>query len=173
MKINLLTPQVTIGVYCCDLRVQALICLMVALGVIFFWHLALCQKIAVATKSSHYLQQQLQELGVKNREHDKTKNQTQIAKEKEFASFVAALESKRTNLVRVFTALHQGVTSSLYLTQLLLKGGEVKLFGQVGLLADLAPLITSFTTIKDGSGASSIQKITKQDGGYYFALSFH
>lgn len=142
--------------------------LLMAGIILLSWHMVLRQKINAAAKHNKHLQQELNTLITQVRNHVDLKKQQRVGQQS--ASYIASLEQKRTNLVQIFEILNQGVSGSVYFTQLLIKNGEVRIIGQTKSMFDLKQLITKLAAAKYGESAPSIQKITKQNDGYGFVL---
>jgi len=162
IKINLLQKQPEVGVK------SFLAVAVVAVLIHLLWHMVLQQKIAAATKYQGYLQQELSALIIPAYNDNNLIKQQSV--EQRLARSGANLEQKRADFVQIFEMLQQGVSRNLYLTQLLIKNGEVKIVGHARSMSDLMRLATMLTAYKHGSNTPSIQKITSQNSGYSFVL---
>jgi Tfp pilus assembly protein PilN len=172
VKINLLVTRGGTFVYLSQLKVLVTCSVGMSLIILVVWHVFLAQKNAEEIKRKDCLQKELQLLETKIATNVNIKEKSQLDQEKATSGFEAVLEKKRQGLVKVFMALHQGTTSSLYFTQVSIKNDGVRLSGLTGSLSGLVPLISSFAVPQHDARKAVIQKITKEDGGYGFSLFF-
>jgi Tfp pilus assembly protein PilN len=142
---------------------------LLAVGIILLsWHLVLQRKTTVAVKQRNYLQQELNKMTAKVVDDAKLKERQQA--DNKTTIFVTNLEQQRSNFVRIFTALHQGVARDLYFTRLVIKGGEVRMTGQTRVISSLVWLVTKLAESQYGGRAPLVQKIVRLGEGYSFVL---
>ena len=152
-------------IYC--FKIQMVIFLVVAGLILLSWHMFLQQKINLATKQTKYLQQQLDLVEKQMRDNGVIKQQQEL--KQQAINQAIKLEQQQAKFIQIFEAVHQGVSTNLHLTQLLVNDHEVKIIGQAKLLSDLKQLITKLFQIKGGA-IPSIQKVSRQNNGYEFVL---
>ncbi len=143
--------------------------LVIAGMVLLFWHLVLQQNIADVGKDRGPLQQELNVITAKINNSAHLKQKEQVSS-KQTTDYLVELERKRSNLVKVFTVLHQGVSGSLYFTRLEIKNNGVKIDGQVKAMTELKKLINKLAATKYSGSPPAIQKINKREDGYEFLL---
>jgi len=148
-------------------KIQMVIFLVVAGLILLSWHMFLQQKINLATKQTKYLQQQLDLVEKQMRDNGVIKQQQEL--KQQAINQAIKLEQQQAKFIQIFEAVHQGVSTNLHLTQLLVNDHEVKIIGQAKLLSDLKQLITKLSQIKGGA-IPSIQKVSRQNNGYEFVL---
>ena len=148
-------------------KIQMVIFLVVAGLILLSWHMFLQQKINLATKQTKYLQQQLDLVEKQMRDNGVIKQQQEL--KQQAINQAIKLEQQQAKFIQIFEAVHQGVSTNLHLTQLLVNDHEVKIIGQAKLLSDLKQLITKLFQIKGGA-IPSIQKVSRQNNGYEFVL---
>ncbi len=151
-----------------DFKVSGPIFLLVVGIILLSWHLVLQRKTTVAVKQRNYLQRELNKMvakvadGAKLREGQQTDNNA--------ISFITNLGQQRSNFVRIFTALNQGVVRDLYFTRLVIKGCEVKITGQTKTISSLGSLVTKLAESQYGGRVPLVQKIVRLGEGYGFVL---
>lgn len=149
-------------------QIQLLISVVIAMMIVFGWHVVLQRNINLSRKKINNLQSQLAIV---------TK---QVASNKKLIQQQQRLQQvggQMTNLVRQqniisqgLKALHQGGMASLYITQLLIGNNEMRITGKTKTMADLAGLINKINHAYPAAKYAVIQKITKQDDDYNFTL---
>jgi Tfp pilus assembly protein PilN len=124
---------------------------------IILWYMVIHWRINTATKQINSLQQQYNIL----------KRQVALLKPPKAAKIIADLERRRFLLVQFFNCLQDNPEKNIYLTQLIIKKSDIKLFGGAESMAGVAVLINNLNKY---SHVAVLEKITRQDEGYGFTI---
>ncbi|EKE01666.1 MAG: hypothetical protein ACD_21C00077G0002 [uncultured bacterium] len=147
-------------------QMQLLAVFMVAAIILSLWHVVLWKQINAITKQNKSLQQQSLLLEQQAQGENKKNNPQQIINK------IIELERRRDELVQIFTNLHRGVSANSQVTQLVIKSGGVELFGKTDSMFGVTQLIKTFGQTKQNA-APLVQKVSRQDDEYSFALLLH
>ena len=143
-------------------RMQVLAVLLVVTIILTLWHLVLWRQVDNRVKQTRYMQQQLLLLEQQLQNEDDTGKQQKQAQQS--IDRIIKLEQQRVRLMQVFENLHRGITTGVQLTRLIIKKDDNKLFGKADSIFGITQLIKSLSQAK-------VQKISRQDDEYNFALS--
>ncbi|CAL7961937.1 conserved hypothetical protein [Gammaproteobacteria bacterium] len=131
------------------------------------WHLVLWRQTNTVIKQTAYARQQLSLLQRQSQDKDDVKQGQQ--KLELVAGRIIILEKRRLGLIQIFENLHRGMTANLQLTQLVIKGDSVKLFGKTDSMFGITQLIKSFSQTKY-CAMPLVQRISRQGDEYNFVV---